>query len=541
MMMGMLQKFLGASSGVSSPQQWLIDWFHGSQSDSGINVTTDNAMTYPPVWYALSKISGHVGMLPLNLHRRSEAGTQLAATHPVYKLLRTRPNQFQTAAVFKENLMMHALLNGNGRAVIVRKRGVPHELIPLLPNCTYSCLVQGKKWHVVTCSDDDWCAQVPGGPGAFRDGKVYKFKDEDVLHVPGLGYNGYSGKSLVDIARDPIGLGLAAQTATSRSFRNGSKPGVVIEAPAGMLRDDADAKKFIDNFNDYHEGLDNAGKAALLREGMKLSTVAMSASDAQWIEQRQFQRIDVAMMFGLETLPGDSDSVSYNSLEQKNLAYLQNCLSKWLTKWEQECQWKLLSDIDQQDHYFNFDESELLRTDYKTKVETLSSAIAARIINPNEAREALSMNPYEGGEKYANPAITPGAEADDDPEGVEEPDDAMPMNANRRAVVAHLRHRIGVEAGHILRAAGNKPNYIGWVDWFYESRWAKTMENACENLGGDREVGRHHCEMSKHDILEVAGTVSADGLADAISELVSEWPSRAESMADIILGETANV
>lgn len=532
----MIRKIFNGTSSLSQPTQWLIDWIRGPESDSGVDVTIENALGYAPVWYAVSKISGHVGQLSLNLHKKLDRGSEHADTHPAYKLMKSRPNEFQTAISFKEQLMMHALLTGNGRAAIVRRGGVPVELIPLVPNCTHTCLVEGKKWHIVTCGDDDRCAWVEGGPGKFRDGKVYKIPDEDVLHIPGLSYDGYAGKSLLTIARNSFGLGIAARKASSRSFKNGSRPGVIIESPKGMFRDDADAKSFIDQFNDFHSGLDNAGRAALMREGMSVTTVAMSAADAQWIEQRRFERQEAALFFLLESILGDDSSVSYNSLEQKNLAYLSNCLNKWLVKWEQECDQKLISDRNQRTHFFKFDVDELLRSDARTKMETLSSGIAARIYSPNEARLKLNMNPYEGGDEYANPAISPGAAGavEDVAEEAEEP--VGIEDANRLAIVARMKHLIGVESHRAKDSAKRHPDFNTWVNAWYP-KWQKTLSKAVAEFGGHQQVAADYCSKNKSQLLDVAGTVNKEGLPEAIEELVSSWSGKAEALADTIINE----
>lgn len=98
-----------------------------------------------------------------------------------------------------------------------------------------------------------------------------------------------------------------------------------------------------------------------------------------------------------------------------------------------------------------------------------------------------------------------------------------------------MEHRLKVEAGHVLRAAGNSGNYISWLDKFYDKRWKSTMENACENLGGARSTGTQHCQQSKDELLEIAGSVTIDGLADAVAEAVESWPSKAETLANEIL------
>lgn len=543
----MFKRLFNATTTLSAPAQWLIDWVRGPEAESGVAVTVDSSLGYAPVWYAVSKIAGHVGQLPLNLHRKLDRGAEHATTHPLYKVMRSRPNPYQTAISFKETLMLHALLTGNGRAAIIRRGGNVVELVPLLPNSTYTCLMEGEKWHVVATTDDDRCGVIMDQmdrQGSWRDGKtIYKIKDEDVLHIPGLSYDGVSGLSLITVARESFGLGLAAQKAGAKSFSNGGRPGVVIHAPPGAFRDDKDAKEFIDNFNDYHEGLDNAGRAALMREGMTLTQLQMSAQDAQWVEQRRFERQEAALFFLLESILGDDSSVSYNSLEQKNLAYLSNCLSRWLVKWEQECDHKLLNDRSQRGYFFKFNTGALLKPDYKTTIESLSAAITARIISPNEAREKLDMNPYHGGDEYSNPAITPGSpggtqEADDEEDDGDR-NEMTPEDANRAAIVSHLRYLIGVSSNRAKAAAKEPTEFIKWLDVQLdeEGKWTAVFERALRDLGGTREMAVDFCEQCRQELLDVSGTVTQDGLPAAVAEIVSSWSGRAEKLADRILSE----
>ncbi len=534
------------TSNLTSPQQWLVEWFRGGpESESGVQVDINTALGLPPVWYAVSKISGHVAQLPLNVRRRLDRGSEVAESHPAQQLLNLRPNEYQTPVVFKEQMMVHALLQGNGRAAIVRRGGVAVELIPLLPSCTYTCLVDGKKWHIVQCHDDDRTMQVSISQGSSREGKFYRIPDEDVLHIPGLGYDGIAGRSLISVARDAIGLGVAGQRAASRIFKNGGRPGVILEATPGTFRGDQDRQEFMEEFNEYHEGLDNMGRAALMREGMKATTLNLSAQDAEFIAQRQFQRQDMALMFLLESILGDDASVSYNSQYEKNLAYLSNCLNKWLKKWEQESQWKLLGQRAQRTMFCKFDTAELLRSDYKTTIESCALAINSRIISPNEARERIGLNPYDDGDEFFNPAITPGTpESDDNSENdADDADEAIAIeNSNRLAVVARMKHLLGVTANHARDAAGRNKNFMNWLDTYYgeKGKWNKTFARAVEEFGGSPEVAsRCVCELRKN-LLEVVGTVDQEGRSAAVAEIVKKWPSLAEKLADEVLLEQAN-
>lgn len=537
-------KIKNITSGLTSPAQWLIDWIRGPYSDTDVRVTFDSALSYSPVWYAVSRIAGHVGQIPLNLHRKLDRGSELAENNPLYRLLKHRPNELQTPIVFKETMMMHALLAGNGRAAIVRRNGVPVELITLLPDSTVTCLVEGKKWHVVIAGDDDRCGYVEGGPTKYRDGKIYKIPDEDVLHIPGLGYNGFCGVSLVDLCRNVFGLGLAAEKAVSSSFKN-PRPGVIIHAPTGMLRDKEKAKEFLDFFNEYHSGVDNQGKAALLREGMTAESLPVSASDLQWLEQRKFQRQEIALLFGLESILGDDESSSYNTMEQKTLAYLSNCLMKWLRRWEEECDYKLLGRNQNRQMFYRFDTAALLRTDYMTRMNAYSTAINARIMSPNEVRSELGYNPYDGGDEFFNPAITPGggesdmeSESDDDeePEDGDAPSDESDAISNqaRLEFVENIRGLLSKEALRVRNAAkarrryeNGRATFATWQRKFYDGWKPKMAEVVGEPLAA------HHCIESCRQLDALTTQITDPKTwSAAVADHVANWTERAEHLAE---------
>lgn len=529
----MFSRITNSISGVRKPLQWLVDFVGGGQeSSSGIRVNTKSALGYPPVWYAVNKIGGHIGQLPLVLHRKTDDGRERALTHPAYQIMKRRPNQFQSSCVFRETMMAHALLMGNGRSVIIRDTaGRPVELIPMAPDRTVTAFVDGEKWHATTVEVDDPISDRIDT--AERNSKIkwYKFPDTDVLHIQGLSINGIEGVSLIEVARETLGLGLGGQKATARNFRS-SRPGIIIEAPVGMFRNDEDAQDFVDNFNKGHSELDNAGKTGMVKDGMKLHAFPMNARDAEWLSQRKFERQDTALLFLLEQILGDDSSVSYNSLEQKNLAYLTNCLMRWIIKWEEECYEKLLTEREKKldSHFFKFNFAALLRADSKTQMETISGYINTRVYSPNEARELLDMNPYDGGDEYANPAITPGS-GDTKSEPDEQADNA---------VRDRIRHLVGVEKKRVLAAAKTNPNFCDWLDSFY-SNWKVTLSRAVIAMGGTEYLATDHCIVSHGDLLELAGRITDElSWPSAVESHLSSWTERADTLADQITQKEAS-
>jgi len=533
-------RFQNFTSSVSQPLQWLIDWVRGGHSAAGVQVSAVSVLGDASVWGAVRRISTDVAKMPLNLHRKIERGTELADKTPAHKVAAVRPNDIQTPFVFKQTLMVHALLAGNGKAAIVRRGGVVTDLIPLLPGNNFTCIVEGEKWHAIMTNSEDQFWKYKDRVYRPEEGSVFKVRDEDVIHVPGLSFNGIFGLSIIDVLKDVLGVGIAAQKAVGSSFRN-PRPGVFIHAPSHALRDEEEAKRFIDQFNEFHSGPDAANRAALLREGMTTSVLPISANDAQWLQHRQFHRQDIANIFGLESIIGDGESDAYNSVEQRNVAYLANCLMPWAKRFEEEFTKKLIPQREQNRLAFRFDTRELFRSDMKTMIEALGAGITHRIYSPNEAREVLGLNAYEGGDAFENPAITPGQgggeESDDEPDeddseemdGEEmEEDDAEDETQRRAELLA--KNAFALEAYSIKAIAAKDVNFVEAVAEFYE-KWQASMSNRMESMVSEDQC-KLYCKQQCEAVLNLSGFVNTqDDLKRAVNDYFANWREAALDFA----------
>lgn len=491
-------------SGLMAPAEWLINWFRGGENGS-TRVTPYTAVTLPPVWYAFNKICGHIGQMPLDcLVRLNPRGSEQAVRHPAYSLLRFKPNGYQSPVVFKEQIQAHALGWGNGRAYILR--GSRPELIPLMPDRTLTLMVDGEKWHVTKpCEHDRLLGFKEPGEDVealaeamlSEPNKTIALHDDDVIHVIGFGFNGYCGMSLAEYAQQALSKQLKAQKFQDKQLEKNFAGQLMLKAPVGSFRKEGEAEKFLQQFRKQHASKDDAELVGMLREGVEAQVLNMSNKDAELVEQLKLSRQDVAFLFGLESFPGDDRSVSYNSLEQKNLAYLTNCLNRWLVKWEQECR-KLLTEAERRadTHFFKFNTRALLRSDLSTTMNTLGNAIVHRILSANEARDLLDMNPYDGGDVYENPAIAIPERMDDDSEDREERAQAL------------TDERVKIIAGT------NQKNFLDWLDKFY-TWWT----------GRDESVSvRNTIDQRQAAIVEASGSVTnADQLRAAINTLYQGW------------------
>ncbi len=558
-----LKEIFTPKASAQNTPQWFIDILQGGQvSDSGIKVSADTAMTYSSVWEATNIISADVGQLPLNIFERTDDGREKATSHVAHRLMRKRPNIAMSAYVFRMVLQSHALLWGNGRALIIRnQRGEPDSLVPLFPNVTSTFVEDGQVWHKTRINNEE-----------------RTYNDRDVLHIKGLGFDGITGHSVVSLAANSWGLGMVAEKYGGRFFKNDARPGIVLEVPDGVKKEDA--QTLLTMWDKHHGGADNASKTGLLYGGAKATQLTMANSDAQWLETRAFQRVEVASWFLLPPHKlGDSSRLSYNSIEQEERAYLNMTLMRWLVGWQEECDEKLLTEKQKDDdsHYFEFNTSALLRGDLKTRYEAYQIGITSEFLSSNDVRQKENMNKREGGDSYINPntksaAVSSGAvDADNvnsliegimsgrDCRGVAGPDGKMGADGVNGAdgingqpgpkgedgkiieipellkieIVAKVRDAIASERMKVLKATKEASNFIGWIDTFY-SRWT-SLKDVVESYGADAQIHADYAADSKERLLDVSGIATIDTLFTEVVRETSGWQDRAYYIVDKII------
>lgn len=418
-------KSFWAFTNQKNPASWLVEFFNGEKSRTGIKVNTKTALGLAAVIYAVNKISGHISQLPFNVYEETADGNrELKSQNPAYRLLNVSPNQAMTAFTLREIMMVHALISGNGRAYIARNNlGTPVELIPILPENCQTMLVDGEKWHLVTAHEGTTQNTLPL---KLRQGEYYKIPDRDVLHIMNTSLNGVWGMHVVEIAKDVFGLAQGGQEAAATTLANSGRPGLLLEAPTGMFRSAKDAQEFLDNFNSKHEGISNTGRAGLLRDGMKATALPVSAADAQFLQQRSFQREEIALLFGLESILGDNTGQTYRSISERNTAYVNNCLQRWMCKWEEEVMAKLISPARPLE--VEFDTTPLLKGDPNSLADYTMKMQQHGVLTINEIRQLHGFAPVEDGDKLPHQIamdISKATQPEDEP--IEEEDDNEPQ------------------------------------------------------------------------------------------------------------------
>lgn len=368
--------------------------FFTGGSTAGKNVTERSAMQMTAVYSCVRVLSEAVAGLPLHLYKyHSDGGKEKAIDNPLYFLLHDEPNPEMTSFVFRETLMTHLLLWGNAYAQIIRNgKGEVIALYPLMPNrMTVDRDENGRLYYKYYRGNDE----------AIRS-KEYEvvLSPFDVLHIPGLGFDGLVGYSPIAMAKNAIGLAIATEEYGAKFFANGAAPSGVLEHPGTLKNPD----KVRESWNATFGGSHNANKVAVLEEGMKYSPISISPEQAQFLETRKFQINEIARIFRVPPhMVGDLEKSSFSNIEQQSLEFVKYTLEPWLVRWEQSMVRSLLTPGEKQEYFIKFNVDGLLRGDYASRMSGYATARQNGWMSANDIRELENLDriPAEdGGDLY---------------------------------------------------------------------------------------------------------------------------------------------
>ena len=367
--------------------------FLGGMSASGKDVNEMTAMQLSAVYACVRILAEAVAGLPLHLYWYTDKGKEKAVDHPLYMLLHDEPNPEMSSFIFRETLMTHLLLWGNAYAQKIRNgKGEIIALYPLMPDkMSVDRDRDGKIIYKYTRDPDD--------PPTMRD-NVVTLTPYDVLHIPGLGFDGLVGYSPIMMAKNAIGMGLACDEYGSKFFANGAYPGGVLEHP-GTIKD---PERLRNNWQNMFGGSGNAGKIAVLEEGMKFTPISISPEQAQFLEMRNFQIDEIARIFHVPPhMVGDLDKSSFSNIEQQSLEFVKYTLDPWVTRWEQSMFRSLFSPEEKRRYFFKFNLEGLLRGDYQSRMNGYAIGRQNGWMSANDIRELENLDRIpteEGGDLY---------------------------------------------------------------------------------------------------------------------------------------------
>ena len=368
--------------------------FYMGGSTSGKAVTERSAMQMTAVYSCVRILAEAVAGLPLHLYKYTDdGGKEKALDHTLYRLLHDEPNPEMSSFVFRETLMSHLLLWGNAYAQIIRNgKGEVIALYPLMPNkMSVDRDEHGQLYYTYQRSNDE---------ASTMTGSTVILRPSDVLHIPGLGFDGLVGYSPIAMAKNAIGMAIACEEYGAKFFANGATPGGVLEHPSTIK----DPQRVRESWQAAFGGSSNSNKVAVLEEGMKYTPISISPEQAQFLETRKFQINEIARIFRVPPhMVGDLEKSSFSNIEQQSLEFVKYTLDPWVIRWEQSIQRSLLSQEEKAQYFAKFNVEGLLRGDYQSRMNGYAIGRQNGWMSANDIRELENLDriPAEdGGDLY---------------------------------------------------------------------------------------------------------------------------------------------
>ncbi len=346
-------------------------------------VTGAAALRIPAVAGAVRVISEAAASLDIRVMEIGEGGVETESReHPIGVLLRSDSvNPWTSGFDLIRDLVADALTRDwGGLAYINRVRGELREIVRYQP-------------AAISVQYDPWT----GEPSYRINGDLVDAKN--ILHV-----RGPFDRSPLTLAAEAIGVARDMEKHAGNLFRRGARPGGVIEFPKGV--GDTALKRMKAAWRAAHEGPDNAGKTAILWDGAQFKAMTLNSTDAQFLELRKFQILEIARAFRVPpSMLFELDRATWSNSEQMGREFLTYTLEPWLRALETALGRGLLSRDDRKRYRISFDRDDLTRADLTARATAISSLVSSEVLNRNEGRDWLGLGPRDGGNEFGNPHI----------------------------------------------------------------------------------------------------------------------------------------
>lgn len=531
------------------PAAGVIGWLGGSGTVAGIRVDEDTALNYSACWAATRLLCATGGRLPLNLHRRlPNERNEVATDHATHRIIHRRPNPQMSGKTFRMWMLNNQINRGNAYAEIERTqggRGV--ALHPIHPTRVTPRIVDG----------GNLVYDVTGGNGAA----TVRIESADMFHVRSIiTSDGVVGKGVIQNARESIGFGIATERHGAAFFGNGARPNVVVTHP-GKLSSEA-RQNFRREWKEIHGGPDKAGDLALLQEGAKVELMNVSSEDSQFLQTRQHNVEEVARWYGVPPhMLGHLLRSTFNNIEHLGLEFVRYGLLPWLELWEEEIDFKLLSEREQDQYYSKHVVEALLRGDSAARAAFYTQMFGIGGLSINEILKLEDRNPIgsagdkrfvplnmttiekAGKEPESEPLPPPAEPADEPDDNDEKPssDAENPLPRIQAATLAALQDVYGLmirkETEGVQRATREPSGCLGRIHAFYEQhreRMAKALRpplvaylvSVGREPDGVVEVAvEQHIAESRRQLL-AALECQPEELAASVERCVGAWGER---------------
>jgi len=371
-------------------ERMIMSVFGGGSTSSGVSVSSDSAMRQATVYSCVNALSRVIGMLPCHLMETDGKNRKKLIDDSLYFLLHDQPNEWMTAPEFWGMAMNHLPLRGNFFAL--KNRGLSltspvKELIPLAPGIVQE-VKQNEKYQLT------YILKYP-------DGTMTDVPASQIMHLRGMTINGFMGVNPIQYIRESIALGLASEEFGARYFGSGTHPGMIVEHPGKVdPKIKADLKS---SLAESYSGLGKSHRMMLLEDGMKAQKITIDPKDSQFIELRKYQKAEIVdIFFGmpLTIMASESKTPTYASAEQFSIGFVIYALMPWLVTIEKAISRDLIPMAKRKTQYAKFVARGLQRGSFKEQMDSFAVGINACILSPNDCRELLDMDGYEGGDTY---------------------------------------------------------------------------------------------------------------------------------------------
>ena len=465
----------------------------GHASKAGRTVTPESSLRVSAVSAAVALRAETMASLPLITYERDGDLRTVARSHPNYKILHDRPNTEISAFQFREMMQTWLDLYGNAYAEIVISGGQVIALWPILPTRVSPTRTDGVKSYRIT----------------LASGEQVTLPAHRVLHLMDRSLNGLVGLSKIGLARESIGLAMAAEEYGARLFDSDARPGGVLEHP-GKLGDTA-IKNLRESWDSTHGGLQNAHRMAILEEGMKFNATSIPPDDAQFLETRKFQISDIARMFRVPPhMIGDLERATFSNVEEQSRNFVQYTALPIARRWESEINRSLFTDRSRFFAEYLFDG--LLRGDVKTRTAGYAMGRQWGWLSVNDVRRLENMNPIDDGDVYLQPLNMVDAS---DPEPEPAPADADDEANTLRLLTISLGWHEIEAIRRSTRSMG--PTEFGrWIAEFYTVH----ADRLARELNIDPDQSRQICLERQRRITSI---IPGESCIEQIDEILDGW------------------
>ncbi len=360
-------------------------------SSTGVAVSAETALTSPTTLACYRLLVDTIATLPVHVYQRLAGGGKQRAEHPIEKLLSGFVSPWEHNESFRKKVTGDAILHGDGVAVAIKVRGKTREIHRLNRSAvSIQCdPATGEPRYIVT----------------LADGGSQEYSWADVIHIPGIFNGGPISKSIIQLAREAIGVDITMAQHQAKLFANGARPAGLLKVP-GKLTDIA-IGKIRDSWNSQHQGSENSGKTAILEGGVEFQPISLNSTDAQFLELRKLAIEDIARAFGVPSiLVGSLDRATWKNAEELSRQFLTYCLKPWLNAWQAALERALLTPAERDSLFIEFVVDDIVRADLASRFNAYFQAVGGPWMLANEARAADNQAPVAGGDVLRTPLNT---------------------------------------------------------------------------------------------------------------------------------------